>query len=84
MQECAFGKEEIWLDLEAWAERNVASGSFEPSWPQMMFFGKGWINAVRSCFLPPSTKARCPDGLKLQAAGFGRGMTSAVSGSAKV
>jgi hypothetical protein len=31
MQECAFGKEEIWLDLEAWAERNVASGSFEPS-----------------------------------------------------
>jgi hypothetical protein len=49
----------------------------------MMFFGKGWINAVRSCFLPPSTKARCPDGLKLQAAGFGRGMTSAVSGSAK-
>jgi hypothetical protein len=31
MQECVFGKEEIWLGLGLWAEGNVASGSFEAS-----------------------------------------------------
>jgi hypothetical protein len=56
-------------------------------WAQLAADDAFWqgMDKCSSFVLPAAIhKSKMPDGLKLQAAGFGRGMTSAVSGSAKV